>query len=230
MKKNTVYKLTIRELIALDNFFKKQTTDMSLVKAHGFITAVASFPEMLMPSEWIPILVGELKLLNDQAPISIILEKLVNLYKQVAHNLGSEQNFEFIFSALDPAINIQHATYDNIQEWCNGYCLALVWNEEAWLNVKEEYITKACTTFFMLTDLINAAPDANLTLEWQKDKQILVKNLPDLVKALYIYWMGKHKAALMHEMHNVRYTKCPCGSKKAYQSCCLIEVSEAILH
>lgn len=230
MKKNTVHKLTIRELISLDTFLQQQTTEMTLVKAHGFITAIASFPEMFMPSDWVPILVGELKMLHDQTPVGIMLEKLVALYKQVSTSLDSEQDFEFIFSATDPTHSIRNASYASIQEWCNGYCLALVWNEEAWLNVKEEYITKACTTFFMLTDLINTAPDAHLSQEWQQDKQILVKNLPELVKALYIYWIGKHKSSLLKELQAVRYVACPCGSKKSYQSCCLMEATDAVLH
>lgn len=230
MKKNTVHKLTIRELISLDAFLRGQATDMSLTKAHGFITAVASFPEMIMPSEWIPLLVGELKLLHDQTPISLMLENLVILYKQIAQNLESEHDFEFTFSPTDPAQSIRNASYASIQEWCNGYCLALVWNERAWLNIKEEYISKACTTFFMLTDLINAAPDAHLSNEWQQDKQILIRNLPDLVKALHMYWSNKHKSSLINELHSIRFASCPCGSKKAYQSCCLLEADQASLH
>ncbi len=230
MKKNTVHKLTIRELIALDTFLRQQTSDMSLVKAHGFITAVASFPGMFMPSEWIPVLVGELKLLHDQTPISIMLENLVLLYKQIAANLETEQDFEFILNSTDPTLHIRNASYESIQEWCNGYCLALVWNEEAWLNIKEEYISKACTTFFMLTDLINAAPDEHLAAEWQQDKQILVKNLPGLVNALYAYWMNKHKANLLNDLHTIRYVACPCGSKKLFHVCCLLEAEQASLH
>ena len=230
MKKNTVHKLTNSELITLDTFLRKQTSDMSLVKAHGFITAIASFPELFMPSDWVPILVGELKFLHDQTPVSIMLEKLIVLYRQITTSLDSEQPFEFILSATEPTINMDKATYSSIQEWCNGFCLALVWNETAWLNVREDYITKACTTFFMLTDLINAAPYAPIASDWQKDKQTLIKNLPDLVKALYIYWVGKHKASLMKDMYVMRYESCPCGSKKSYHNCCLLEAAEAMIH
>lgn len=230
MKKNTLNKLANHELIALDNFLRHQTTDMNLVKAHGFITAIASFPELFMPSEWIPILVGELKFLHDQTPVGVMLEKLITLYKQITTNLDSEQTFEFLLSPDQPTINIEAATYSDIQEWCNGYCLALIWNEEAWINVHEEYITKACTTFFMLTDLINTAPDAHLANEWQKDRQILIKNLPDLVKALYVFWVNKHKALLSRDLYNVRYEVCPCGSKKSYQGCCMLDAVEAVLH
>ncbi|HSX20206.1 MAG TPA: UPF0149 family protein [Gammaproteobacteria bacterium] len=230
MKKNTVHKLSVKDLISLDAFLRKQTSDMSLVKAHGFITAVASFPELYMPSDWVPVLVGELKFLHDQTPVSIMLEKLVHLYRQITTNLDSDNHFEFLLSPAEPTTTLEKATYSNIQDWCNGFCLALVWNEEAWLNIREEYITKACTTFFMLTDLINAAPDAHLATEWQKDKQILIKNLPDLVKALYVFWVGKHKAIMAKDMYNVRYEVCPCGSKKSYQSCCMMEAADAVIH
>ena len=86
MKNNTSHKLSCKELIALDGFLRNQTSDMTLVKAHGFITAIASFPELFMPSEWIPILVGDLKFLHDQTPVHIMLEKLITIYKQIAAN------------------------------------------------------------------------------------------------------------------------------------------------
>ncbi len=230
MKNNTFQRLTSKELISLDSFLRNQTNDMTLVKAHGFITAIASFPELFMPSEWIPILVGEIKFLNDQTPVHIMLEKLVTIYKQTSANLQSNNIFQFILSTQDTNLSTTTAPYSIVQEWCNGYCLALVWNEDDWLHAKEDFITKACTTFFMLTDLINTTPDHNRSIEWQRDKQVLLKNLPDLVKALYTYWLGEQKSALSRELHIARHENCPCGSRKQFRNCCLQESCDAVLH
>lgn len=230
MKNNTLQKFSVDDLLKLDHFLKHQASDMSLVKAHGFITAVVSFPELLMPSEWVPVLVGELKFLHDHTPVNIMLEKLITMYRQITANLNSNDPVEFLLSAEQPNLKIDNAPYSSIQEWCRGYCLALVWNEGEWLNIKEDFITKACSTFFMLTDLISSTSDSQLSNEWQEDKMLLVKNLPDLIKALYVYWLNKHRNALAKDMQQMRHTACPCGSKKQYRNCCLLEATEAMLH
>lgn len=234
MKNNTPLKFTPKELIDLDSFLRNQTSDMTLVKAHGFITAIVSFPELFMPSEWIPVLVGDIKFLHDHTPVNIMLEKLVTIYRQIVRNFGTNSNFEFILSAEQPGLTIDKAPYASIQEWCNGYCLALIWNEHEWLNIKEDFITKACTTFFMLTEIINFTNERKKLEEWNKDKQLLIKNLPDLILALYNYWLNKQKsrAAMSNsELHlHSHNSVCPCGSKKQYHNCCYIEAAEAVFH
>lgn len=230
MKNNTLQRFTTTELQDLDLFLRSQTSNMSLVKAHGFITAIVSFPDLFLPSEWIPILVGELKFDANNPLNKIMLDRLITIYRQISDSLGSERTFEFILSADHPCAPLEKAAYSSIQEWCNGYCLALVWNETEWLHVAEEYITQACATFFMITDLIQNNKQ-EYTKQDKNDKKKLVKNLPDLVKALYIYWLGKQD-----DMFNIvppksqQDTLCPCGSYKTYHSCCWLELTAAILH
>lgn len=235
MKNNTSLKFTPKELINLDSFLRNQTSDMTLVKAHGFITAIVSFPTLFMPSEWIPVLVGDIKFLHDHTPVHIMLEKLVTIYKQIVRNLTTNNNFEFIFSAEQPDLTIDNAPYARIQEWCNGYCLALIWNEREWLNVKEDFVTKACTTFFMLTEIINFTNERKKLEEWNQDKQLLIKNLPDLIVALYSYWLNKQKSqnttVSNHELHmHSKLYVCPCGSQKQYRNCCRIKAADAVFH
>jgi len=228
MKHILLDKFTATELITLDKFLRNQANEMSLVKAHGFITAIVSFPELLMPSEWIPILVGELKLLNDSTALSAMLGKLITLYRQITVSLRSDDGFEFVLSAEQPTLSLEQAPYAAIQEWCQGYCLALVWNEAEWLYSPEEFITKACATFFMLSEMMQVRTVHDS--EWQEDKKILIKNLPDLIKALYNYWLGEHRHVLARELQALRAQKCPCGSHKAYSSCCQVESAQVSLH
>jgi yecA family protein len=192
-------KFSSNELIDLDSFLRNQTGDMSLVKAHGFMTAIVSFPDMFMPSEWIPLLVGELKYLEDQSCAQKMLDKLMTMYKQITNSLGSNRMFEFLLSADQPNLTLDNAPYSYIQEW---------------LHSDEKFITQACATFFMLTDLIKST-------DYKKDKSKLIKNLPELVKALYIYWSSKQ---------NEIQKPCPCGSTKQFNRCCLLEKASAVLH
>jgi uncharacterized protein len=228
MKNNTLTRFSNTELQDLDAFLRRQTSNMSLVKAHGFITAIVSFPDLFLPSEWIPILLGELNNGGSNNSNKLMLDRLITMYRQISDSLGSDKRFEFLFSADEPSLSIEQASYSHIQEWCNGYCLALVWNESEWLNVAEDYITQACATFFMITDLISNAKQGLRTK--LSDKRYLVKNLPDLVKALYVYWLGKQDDMLFAAPQIHRDIICPCGSTRNYYDCCWIELSEAVIH
>lgn len=232
MKNNTAQKFAAHELVELDAFLKSQTSNMSLVKAHGFITAVVSFPDLIVPSEWLPILIGKFKMPHERNHTKLMLSILISMYKQIADSLSSNYQFDFLLSAEQPILSLENAPYNAIQEWCSGYCLALVWNEDEWLNTKEDFITQACATFFMLTDLIRTEKQQLDTLAWKRDKQKLLKNLPDLIKGLYTYWQDKENDVLEFRPLPPSYTHeaCPCGSKKSYTNCCLLEVTEAVLH
>lgn len=230
MKNNSLQRFTTTELQDLDAFLRSHTSKMSVVKAHGFITAIVSFPDLFLPSEWIPILVGELKLKPDCKQNKLMLDRLITMYRQVSDSLSSNRSFEFLLSADQPYLNLENAAYSSIQEWCNGYCLALVWNEEEWLNVPEEYITHACATFFMLTDLMQSNKQyASITAK--EDKHKLINNLPELVKALYVYWLGKQDDLFNFiPPRSQQNTPCTCGSNKLYYSCCWLEVVDSVIH
>lgn len=226
--KNNTQKFALTELQALDDFLRSQTSNMTLVKAHGFITAVASFPDLFLPSEWIPVLIGDFKPNSNDELNKIMLDSLITMYRQIGDCLGSERRFDFLLSAQQPNLTIEQASPAEIQEWCNGYCLALVWNETEWLNVAEEFITQACATFFMITDLIkNSQLDVKVG---KSDKRKLIKNLPELVKALYIYWLGKQDDLFVIPSRSHNDTLCPCGSFKLYNDCCWLEMSVAVVH
>lgn len=231
MKNNSAQKFSPNDLLDLDTFLRSQTNNMSLVKAHGFLTAVVSFPELIMPSEWLPILIGQIKRPIEQSHTRLMLNKLIAIYRQISDSLSSNYSFEFIFSPDQPYLTLDSAPYSCIQEWCNGYCLALVWNESEWLHTKEEFITQACATFFMLTELIKTDKQQPYSLEWQRDKQQLIQNLPDLVKGLYTYWSNKQLDNCDFILPPAYLSEpCPCGSKKTYTNCCLLEVADAVLH
>jgi yecA family protein len=231
MKNNTIHRFNPHELLDLDAFLRNQTSNMSLVKAHGFITAIVSFPDLFMPSEWIPLLVGELKFSAEHSPSKKMLDKLLDIYRQVTESLNSNQMFEFLLSHTQPEITLEDAPYSCIQEWCNGYCLALVWNEEEWLYAEETFITQACATFFMLTDLITTNAKLTSPSEWKQNKKRLIKNLPDLVKALHAYWLGKQDQMFNDGLRDLQNKNpCPCGSSKQYNQCCLLEKAEAVIH
>lgn len=217
MENYTLQGFTSNELLDLDLFLRKQTSGMSLVKAHGFITAIVSFPDLFMPSEWIPILVGDIKPSKDNTPTKPMLDKLITMYQQISANLNSSNKFQFLLSPYQPHLNLDSAPISNVQEWCHGYCLGLVWNETEWLNSEEEFLTKACATFFMLSDLIQ-----------HNMQNILVKNLSELVKALHTYWLHKQDSIITRGIQNNE--PCPCGSTKKFGNCCLIELAAAVIH
>lgn len=185
MQNNTAYKSDFSELKFLDKVLQESNQDMSLIKAHGFLTALASFPSTHKPQEWLPILVGNLK--NTQpATNQAACNGLTNLFQQIHFSLYSDQEFKFLLSTEYPELHLKQVRYSSIQEWCKGYCLALVWQDQQWLYQDQEYITNACATFFVIADLLGTGEVSN--------QELLVNSLPEIVKSLFLYWHGNSYA------------------------------------
>lgn len=181
MKNNTATACSFSELKFLDHFLRDHTEDMSIIKAHGFLTAVISFSEVYKPSTWLPLLAGNLS----EQPLETARaaqDGLINLYQQIIKDLHSEKEFNFLLSADYPELHISNADPSAIKDWCSGYCLALVWKGRAWLHNEQETIINACTSFFVLAELI--------TTESVTCKKIMKKNLGEIVQSLYVYWLS----------------------------------------
>ncbi len=181
MQKSTAIKTDFTELKFLDKVLHDNNEDMSLIKAHGFLTALASFPTQHQPHEWLPILAGNLQA-NNGATKRTTHKALLSLYQQIKVSLYSDQEFKFLLSLEYPNLELRQVRYSNVQEWCRGYCLALVWQDQQWLYKEQEYITNACATFFVIADLLGSNEISN--------QDLLVNSLPEIVKSLFVYWHG----------------------------------------
>lgn len=186
------------DLEKLDSFLRANCNDVSVVKAHGFFTAVASFPKLIMPSEWIYVLIPEFNSIRNHPDSAKTLTSLIGLFLRTAKDILRSDEIRIILSAQDPYLTLSDAPVSLIQEWCNGYCTALMWNDGIWLNTDHKYISQACSSFFLLTQTIKDNDKVNI------NKQTIVNEIPILVKALFLFWLSDNEHLKISDdvMHN----------------------------
>lgn len=94
---------------------------MNLNQAHGFITAIASAPNIIMPNNWQPVIFGGIIEFSsiEEAISSITL--LQRFYNSILRQLEQPEVFNlFLFEQANP-VPLQQASTELIAEWCDAY-------------------------------------------------------------------------------------------------------------
>jgi uncharacterized protein len=211
---------------------------MSYAECAGFLFAVSCAPEMIRPSEWIPLIFDE----QDAAYATLeeaqeILPVLMALYNQINGQVyeGSP--------ALPPGCDIRDDASRNLDEdaplsqWARGYVHGHDWLSDLW----DEYTPDALSdelgsmlmvlSFFASRQLAEAfhaeVERKGKSLEVMCDDMLSV--LPDAM-ANYAQ-LGRSISQALQEQHAAERTParslkisrndpCPCGSGKKYKKCC----------
>ena len=225
-----------KELEKLDHFFQKQYRNvdaMELSEFDGFCAALIVCPEMIMPSEWLPIVLGQEEdiefedVVDLEAGMALIMEH----YNRVAQFLTPPcHSFETIFGT-DP--NSDDVLWE---PWVSGFVSAMHIRSKAWdeimLSANDDVVSDL-TALLLLQAFCMGEVDLSDTEIEQLDEQApdmipnIVLNLNDWVKSRHR--QGFPLANQTPANSNIRpsaYGKvgrndpCPCGSSKKYKKCC----------
>ena len=223
---------------ALQAFLEHPSRPAGTLRYHelqGFLFAVASAPELVLPSDWQPIIFGDKEV--DYASLDEaqeILGQITALYNAAVRDAPSRLPADCPLRD-DVLANFEDAA--PIAQWSRGFLRGHQWLEQVW----EEYVPKdlaaelAATlmtlSFFSSRELAEAFLAEN-TGEEQSLESAAVTIHGVLPRAVAEYaHIGRSIATAMLE-HDAeapeptRTTKvsrnapCPCGSGKKYKRCC----------
>ena len=224
-----------KELDKLDHFFQKQYRNddaMELSEFDGLCAALIVCPEMIMPSEWLPIVLGqEGGIDEDTVDLETGVALIMDHYNRVAQLLTPPcQSFETIYGS-DP--NSDDVLWE---PWVSGFARAMEIRPKAWDKIM------SCGDMDLIEDLtmlllMHAFCEGEIDLPDNEidemDEQApdiipnIVLNLNDWVKSKQ--HQGLPLAAHMPANANTkpmargkvgRNALCPCGSGKKYKKCC----------
>lgn len=224
-----------KELDNLDHFFQKQYRNadaMELSEFDGFCAALIVCPEMIMPSEWLPIVLGqEGGIDEDTVDLETGVALIMGHYNRVAQFLTLPcHSFETIYGT-DP--NSDDVLWE---PWVSGFVSAMHIRSKAWdeimLSTNKE-VASDLTALLLFqafcmgeVDLSDAeiekldaqAPDMipNIVLnlnDWTKSQQ--QQGFPFANQAA----ANTNISPTVHKKV-ARNTSCPCGSGKKYKKCC----------
>lgn len=218
---------------------ERSPDSMSYSEAAGFLFVVACAPELIPPSQWLPLIIdpdnaAETSLENMQA----ITEGLISLYNEMNRQV-QEGDLKLPHGCKfekDTMANLEPHT--SISQWSSGFRDAYLWLEDMWSGytpeeLKEEFsyqVTVLC--FFsnrkMASAFFDEVKNDELTLEDMAEN--MKRIFPDAMRGVAHLGHSIHEAMLARSGSAARPVvrgekvgrnePCTCGSGKKYKKCC----------
>jgi uncharacterized protein len=208
----------------LDAFLSSdQTPDdcMQLCDLDGFLTGIVVSPELIMPSEWEPVIWrGEPPDYKDLQQVQHITGIIMARYNEIIHMLMDEPGvFEpILYQTPDGAVLAD--------DWAAGFMEAFTLRVDAWDPILADDDGRLLMTPIMaqLYDK-DGEPFLDGTLaEVQDIRDECAQSLPYAIKGIYDFWKARRKPASAAKTTKRkiagRNEPCPCGSGRKYKRCC----------
>ncbi|MBN2009640.1 UPF0149 family protein [candidate division KSB1 bacterium] len=214
---------------------------------HGFLSAVICSPTIVLPSEWLPVLLEDE---NDKIDFKNIKQAekfigaLMEFYNDILNDILNDEYSPYIRSTddkLDPRF------------WCHGFSFGMTLRIDEWQDDLSDELFEYLIPIYYFADpeTFIAEFGDDLAAELQADIDGLLEDLMYAVPAIYVFW---NEDELLEEDDNDdwidepdvtsdlddldrisrasisplntgvfkvgRNEPCPCGSGKKYKNCC----------
>ena len=214
--------LTEDDLKRLDLFLVHQDDDevMMLSELDGYLTGVLVCPEMILPSEWLPMVWGEYEpVFKDEAEAKDVHELIMAFYNAIISRMRNPDTYL-------PLIDQDNDGSFLWEFWAEGFGKALDLRPWAWNRFEERPDDDpAADAFDMLVALaaLARATDDDPDLYDELD-DALMHEAPEMIAAcaleLHQDRIAQHQPRTT-VVNTGRNDPCPCGSGKKYKKCCL---------
>lgn len=199
---------------------------MHLDELQGFLCAIASGPETVMPSRWLPEVLGAGTNYETLEQAQTIVSLVMRLYNEVAQILFSGEPLNLILYEVG-----EGGSEFDFKSWCDGYVYGSQIGDADWFEAAgadAEELSELLQPFLILNDAIKNDMLAH-NEPWMDEgaEQKLYEQcrefLPEAVHEVYQFWLAKRMPAkpVRRESPKVgRNDPCPCGSGKKFKHCC----------
>ncbi len=219
------------DLEALDRFLMSDRSppeSMMLSDLDGFLTGIAIGPELVLPSEWLPVIWGgEAPEFADEAEAKTILGAIMGRYNEILRQIADDD--------LDPVFWVDRGGTLIAADWAEGFLQAIVLRADAW-----ERLFKSKRDGQLLVPILALCGDENgeslLGIPPEEEDRVMeeaAEFIPACVTAIAAYWSGKGPKQISMPLtaspppqpHFAagkigRNKPCPCESGKKFKKCC----------
>jgi len=186
----------------------------------GFLTGIVVGPDLVMPSEWVPVIWGHGEPdFEDEEHAERILGIIMARYNEIIFQLDDEPgSFLPIFDST-PDGRLLAA------DWVEGFMDAFSLRMDSWdplLAGDRRYLMGPLMAF--LTDKDGKSLAAEAPEEVEEILAASTETLPYVIKEIYDFW--KARRGIANDNSKTvgkkvgRNEACPCGSGKKYKQCC----------
>ncbi|MFA7268988.1 MAG: UPF0149 family protein [Sterolibacterium sp.] len=208
------------EALLDSSIFKDES--MQLDELQALLCAVASGPETIPPSVWLPAALGETPAYETESQESEAHALVMGFYKAIAMTLSENDELELIlYPFADDPDELDFAT------WADAYIfgtqLGCDWYAAAGEQVED--LSELLQSFFLLNGMLKEDAE-NHRERWMSAAEEMAavsraqEELPELVVEIYQFWREQRSAAETGASGMASDTVCPCGSGKPFKKCC----------
>ena len=166
------------DLDALDDYLMSDRApddSMGLSDLDGFLTGIVVGPEMILPSEWLPVIWGgEEPSFESEAEMRTVLGAIMGRYNEIVAGLNRDPD------ELDPIFWEGPEGEVSASDWAGGFLDAVALRREAW----EPLINDRRAGIMMLPILLLSG-DAELSVgpDEAVDREQFLAEVPDIIPA-----------------------------------------------
>ena len=194
---------------------------LQISELDGFLTGIVVSPELIMPSDWMPIVWqgGEPKF-SDLPQAERIMGIIMARYNEIIRALDDEPGaFEpILYEAPDGRLLAA--------DWAEGFMDAFGMAVDAWDPLFADENTRSLMGPIMaqLHDKEGKPFIEGSLEEMQEVREEAAQALPYVIKEIYDFWKARRESANLTtrrtEKKIGRNEPCPCGSGRKYKRCC----------
>jgi len=214
------------ELDELEKFLLSSSTPkkcMDIEALDGFLTAIVSGSDVIMPSEWLSVVWGD-----KEGPVFETEEQIQKIMGLIMRHMNSLANTLMDYpEKYKPLIHEWDSKdfYLTGLAWAAGYIKGMELRLEEW---RELTSNKDYADMFMPILTLTAKkdePEFGELVNTQEKRQRFIDMLPESVCSIYDFWLDRREPAykpepIRKQQKVGRNEPCPCGSGKKYKKCC----------
>jgi uncharacterized protein len=206
-------------LDALDEFLSSDRSPpdcMQLSELDGYLTAIAIGPDLVAPSEWMPVIWGEEEVVFDgESEAQAVLGSLLGHYDAILDKIAAENYEPVLWSNQDGAIIAG--------DWASGFMEGVGLRAEAWAPLFD-----SDDDGYLLFPILGLCADENgdpLIEIAPEEVDRLTAEAPDILSLCVLgiagYWKPRGRAPTVKSTPKAgRNDPCPCGSGEKFKKCC----------
>jgi uncharacterized protein len=193
-------------------------TTMSLEMLDGFFTALVIGPELVPPSQYLPVVWGSA---DGQGPMwdsieqaNYALQLMTKHWNAIAARRTANAEHQPIIDLFPPAMPGE--------EWAEGFAAAILMQGRAWDRMMGDH--RADQVVMPILALCGDVPGevrAELTAERREG---ILDQLPATLQMIAAFWrqpdLGSPRKEPVRSSKVGRNEPCPCGSRKKFKKCC----------
>jgi len=213
------------DLEALDQFLISDASPedcMQISDLDGFLTGIAIGPELVVPSEWLPMVWGgEEPVFEDAEQARTVIGTIMSRYNEILRVLDTDPEAYAPIFWEGPDGELIAA------DWAEGFADAIRLRQAAWQPLFEDRQANVMLTPIMV---LSDDPEGGSPLEGDPEVGAALRDeaanrIPACVAGIHAFWKGRRgrpvAAAGRAKSPKVgRNDPCPCGSDRKHKRCC----------